>query len=67
MHNVLYVGHSNYQKTIAAIRSQYFWPGMKKDVADYIAKCMEYQRVKVGTDIPMDMGLDDHEPPTQAC
>jgi hypothetical protein len=47
MHNVPYVGHPSYQKTIAAVRSQYFWLGMKKDVVDYIAKCMECQRVKV--------------------
>jgi hypothetical protein len=47
MHNVPYVGHPSYQKTIAAVRSQYFWPGMKKDVVDYIARCMECQRVKV--------------------
>jgi hypothetical protein len=30
MHNVPYVGHPGYQKTIAAVRSQFFWPGMKK-------------------------------------
>jgi hypothetical protein len=47
MHNVPYVGHPSYQKTIATVRSQYFWPGMKKDVVDYIARCMECQRVKV--------------------
>jgi hypothetical protein len=47
MHNVPYVGHPGYQKTIAVVRSQYFWPGMKKDVVDYIARCMECQRVKV--------------------
>ena len=46
MHNVLYVGQPGYQKTIAAIRSQFFWLGMKKDVVDYIARCMECQRVK---------------------
>jgi hypothetical protein len=47
MHNVPYVGHPGYQKTIAAVRSQFFWPGMKKDVVDYISRCMECQRVKV--------------------
>ena len=47
MHNVPYVGHLGYQKKIAAVRSQFFWLGMKKDVVDYIAKCMEYWRVKV--------------------
>jgi hypothetical protein len=46
MHNVPYVGHPGYQKTIAVVRSQYFWPGMKKDVVDYIARCMECQKVK---------------------
>jgi hypothetical protein len=33
-------------KTIAVVRSQYFLLGMKKDVVDYIAKCIECQRVK---------------------
>jgi hypothetical protein len=46
MHNVPYVGNPRYHKTIAAVRSQYFWPGMKKEVANYIAKCLEYQKVK---------------------
>jgi hypothetical protein len=46
MHNVPYVGHLGYQKTIAAVRSQFFWPGMKRDVVDYISRCMECQRVK---------------------
>jgi hypothetical protein len=37
MHDVPYVGHLGYQKTITVVRSQFFWPGMKKDVVDYIA------------------------------
>jgi hypothetical protein len=36
MHDVPYVGHPGYQKTITIVRSQLFWPEMKKDVADYI-------------------------------
>jgi hypothetical protein len=47
MHNVPYVGHPGYQKTVATIKSHYFWPGMKKEIAEYIAKCMECQKVKV--------------------
>jgi hypothetical protein len=47
MHNVPYVRHPSYQKTIVAVRSQFFWHGMKNDVADYIARCMECQSVKV--------------------
>jgi hypothetical protein len=46
MHNVPYDGHPSYQKTIATVRSQYFWPCMKKNVVDYIAIFMECQRVK---------------------
>jgi hypothetical protein len=53
MHNVPYVGHPDYQKTIAAIRSQYFWPRMKKDITDYIVKCMECQGMKVEHGHPM--------------
>jgi hypothetical protein len=46
MHDVPYVGHSSYQKTITVIGSQFFWLGMKKDVVDYIARCVEFQKVK---------------------
>jgi hypothetical protein len=46
MHNLPYVGHPGYQKTIAAVKSQYYWPGMKKEVFDFIASCLECQKVK---------------------
>ena len=47
MHNVHYVGNPGYQKTIAVVKRQYYWPGMKKYVVDFIAKCLECQKVKV--------------------
>jgi hypothetical protein len=53
MHNVPYAGHPGYQKIIAKVRSQFFWPRLKKDVVDYISICMECQRVK-----------DDHRHPS---
>jgi hypothetical protein len=46
IHNVPYDGYLGYQKTIAVVRSQYFWPRMKKEVANHIAKCIECQKVK---------------------
>ena len=46
-HDVPYAGHSGYQKTVAAVRKKYYWPGMKNDVAKYISRCMECQKVKV--------------------
>jgi hypothetical protein len=41
MHNVPYVGHLGYHKTIAAVKSHYFWSGMKREIVEYIAKYME--------------------------
>jgi hypothetical protein len=34
------------QKTMATVKSYYFWPGMKKEIAKYIARCMECHKVK---------------------
>jgi hypothetical protein len=47
MHNVSYDGHPGYQKIITVVKGQCFCPGMKKDVAHFIARCMECQKVKV--------------------
>jgi hypothetical protein len=46
MHNVPYVGHSRYQKIVAVVKSHYFWPGMKREIIEYITRCMECQKVK---------------------
>jgi hypothetical protein len=46
MHNVPYVGHPGYQKTIAVVKGQYFWPRMKKEVVDYIAKMSRMSKGK---------------------
>ena len=46
MHNVPYAGNPGYQKTMAEVKSHYFWLGMKKHIAEYIARCMECQKVK---------------------
>jgi hypothetical protein len=45
-HSVPYVGHLEYQKIITAVKSQYYWLGMKKEVDDYIARCIECQKFK---------------------
>jgi hypothetical protein len=46
MHNVPYAGHPGYSKTVAVVKRQYFWPGMKREIAKYIARCMECHKVK---------------------
>ena len=53
MHNVPYAGHPRYQKTVATVKSHYFWLGMKKEIAAYITRCTECQKVK-----------DEHRHPT---
>ena len=45
IHQTPYSSHPGYQKTIATTRKQYFWPGMKKDMAEYISRCMKCQQV----------------------
>jgi hypothetical protein len=47
MYNVPYVGHRGYQKIIGAVKSQYYWLGMKKEVSYFIVKFLECQKVKV--------------------
>jgi hypothetical protein len=47
MHKAPYVGHPGYQKTIVTVKNQYLWLGMKKEVVDFISRCLECQKVKV--------------------
>jgi hypothetical protein len=47
MHNVPYARHPSYQKSIAMVKSQYYWPGMKKEVVEFISKCLACQKFKV--------------------
>ena len=46
-HRSPYAGHPGYQKLITTLRKEYFWPGMKKDVAEFVAKCFTCQQVKI--------------------
>ena len=34
-----YFGHSGYQKMITMLRKEYFWPNMKNEVAEFLARC----------------------------
>ena len=38
IHKTPYSGHPGYQKTITMLRKEYFWPNMKTEVAEYIAR-----------------------------
>eukprot|EP00253_Pinus_taeda_P012980 PITA_12980 len=45
-HRSPYAGHPGYQKLITSLRKEYYWPGMKMDVIEYLARCLECQQVK---------------------
>jgi hypothetical protein len=47
MHKVPYAGHPNYLKKIVAFKKQHFWLGMKKEVDNFIARCLKCQKFKV--------------------
>jgi hypothetical protein len=47
LHKRPYASHSGYQKMVTATRMLFYWPRMKKDIVDYLAKCLECQQVKV--------------------
>ena len=46
IHKTPYSSHPGYQKTITMLRKKYFWPNMKTEAAEYIARCLECQQVK---------------------
>ena len=46
-HKQPYAGHPGYQKMLTALKKKLFRPGMKRDVAEYLSRCMECQLVKV--------------------
>ena len=42
-----YSGHPGYQKTLIAVKRFYYYPNLKKEVAEFAARCLDYQQVKV--------------------
>ena len=42
-HQSNYVGHPGYQKMLIVIRKIYFWPGMWRDIVEYLNKFLECQ------------------------
>lgn len=42
-----YSGHPGYQKTLKTLKRYYYWPNLMRNVGDFVARCFNYQRVKV--------------------
>jgi hypothetical protein len=47
LHKRPYTIHPGYQKMITTTRKQFYWPGLEKDIANYLSKCLECQKFKV--------------------
>ena len=48
LHKNPYSGHHSYHKIITMLRKEFYWPNMKWETIEYLAKCIECQQVKVG-------------------
>ncbi|GKA34855.1 putative reverse transcriptase domain-containing protein [Tanacetum coccineum] len=45
-HKSMYYVHPGADKMYYDLRDRYWWPGMKKDIAMYVSKCLTYLKVK---------------------
>ncbi|GJT52119.1 putative reverse transcriptase domain-containing protein [Tanacetum coccineum] len=45
-HKSKYYVHPGADKTYYDLRDRYWWPGIKKDIPEYVSKCLTYLKVK---------------------
>lgn len=50
-------GHFGVQKTYQKIKKKFIWKGMKKDVREYVKKCVKCQKNKFGRSVTMPLKL----------
>jgi len=36
-----YLGHPRYQTNLTFIKKLYYWPNLKKEVAEFVARCLD--------------------------
>jgi hypothetical protein len=46
LHKRPYTSYLGYHKMITTTRKLFYWPRLKKDIADFLDKCLECQQVK---------------------
>ncbi|GJX36010.1 putative reverse transcriptase domain-containing protein [Tanacetum coccineum] len=62
-HKSKYSVHSGADKMYYYLRNRYWWPGMKKDIAEYVSKCLTCLKVKAEHQRPSGL-LQQPEIPT---
>ncbi|WRX27649.1 Integrase zinc-binding domain - like 10 [Theobroma cacao] len=55
-HSFAYALYPGSTKMYMTIRENYWWPGMKRDVAEFVAKCLVCQQVKAKHQRPDEVG-----------
>ena len=59
-HNTVFTMHPGSNKMYQDMKQSYWWQGMKKDISEYVAKCLTCQQVKAEHQVPF--GLLNHLP-----
>ncbi len=45
-HSSFHAMHPGSTKTYHDLKAQYWWPGMKKEIGDFVTRCLTWQQVK---------------------
>ena len=51
-HNTVFTMHPGINKMYQDMKQSYWWQGMKKDISEYVAKCLTCQQVKAEHQVP---------------
>ena len=54
-HNTVFTMHPGSNKMYQDMKRYYWWQGMKKDVSEYVSKCLTCQQVKAEHQVPSDL------------
>ena len=52
IHNIVFAMHPGSNKMYQDMKQYYWWRGMKKDISEYVAKCLTCQQVKAEHQVP---------------
>ena len=53
-HDIPIAGHRGQQKTVELVTRNYWWPGVTKEVKQYVEGCDQYQRMKNRAEMPVE-------------